>query len=190
MRDLEISNPQLLKQVHIFSTFFYNKLNIKTEYAMFFNVPEVLSFLTTSVQVWMLHMKASANGRKSWTFSQKNLLLCPLMSSTFSLWPKGIPTHGDSWHWYLVIIYQPEHILKDCPGANHKSSTGRQARQTATQVISEDVNSSRIGESSDIQNLESLELLHHWRSCKDTTISTRPSQTSHECWFQWDKFFW
>jgi hypothetical protein len=61
--------------------------------------------------------------------------------------------HRDSLHWYLAIIYEPEHILKDPPVVNHKSPPRPQTRQFTAQAVSQiDSSSSRID-----QCLDSLE---------------------------------
>lgn len=73
------------------------------------------------------------------------------MSSTFSHASRSATIHRDSLHWYLAIIYEPEHVLKD-PIVNPKSPPRPQTRLFTAQAVSEiDSNSSRIDQRLDTQ---------------------------------------
>src|SRR5260221_6625832 len=67
------------------------------------------------------------------------------MSSKFSQWLTSSSIHRSSLHWYLAIIYEPEHVLKDPPVINHKSPPRPRTRlSTAQAILENDSNSSRI----------------------------------------------
>jgi Ulp1 family protease len=163
LRDIEKSNPQLFKQVHVFSTFFYKKLNSKTEY--------VVSSVLLNCSHFCSSVQAAYEGVRNWTnkvdIFRKKYIIVPINEKYVPFWLQSTTTYSDSLHWYLAIIYEPEHILKDCPAASRTSLTGRQTRQTAAQAISvNDTNSGRIDESSDIQ-MENLDLLGNLWSSED-----------------------
>ncbi|KAG6841694.1 hypothetical protein C0991_007964 [Blastosporella zonata] len=79
LRRLQESNPELASQIHVFSSFFYKKLNNK-------NADEGYE----SVRKWTSKIDI---------FSKKYIII-PI---------------NENLHWYLVIIYQPEHILYPPP---------------------------------------------------------------------------
>ncbi|KAJ7796193.1 hypothetical protein B0H14DRAFT_2916326 [Mycena olivaceomarginata] len=89
LQDLEKENPELVKQIHVFSSFFYKKLDNKD---------------------------AKGKGRSP---------------------EKGYESRLMALHWYLAIIYQPEHTLKPplpAPIRQTKSpSTRRKTRLEAEQ---------------------------------------------------------
>ncbi|KAF9013421.1 hypothetical protein BDQ17DRAFT_1271073 [Cyathus striatus] len=78
-RELEISNPELAKDIHVFSSFFYKKLNKKKTEEGY-----------DSVRKWT---------SKFDLFSKKYIII-PI---------------NENVHWYLAIIYEPEHILLPPP---------------------------------------------------------------------------
>ena len=147
LRDLENSNPELAGQIHVFSSFFYKKLNSEKEYV----IALVLFDCAHSWLVCKSLMKVSANGRTSLISSENDTLSCLLMSSTFSHTSRSATIHRASLHWYLAIIYEPEHVLKD-PVVNPKSPPRPQTRLFTAQAVSEiDSNSSRIDQRLDTQ---------------------------------------
>ncbi|KAJ7758160.1 hypothetical protein DFH07DRAFT_456883 [Mycena maculata] len=96
LQDLEKENPELVKQIHVFSSFFYKKLNKKNPQEGYESV-------------------------KKWT-------------SKFDLFDKKyiIVPINENLHWYLAIIYHPEHTLNPPPPTISKSpATRRKARQEA-----------------------------------------------------------
>ncbi|TFK73611.1 cysteine proteinase [Pluteus cervinus] len=75
LKGLEDSQPELAKQIHVFSSFFYKKLNKK-------NFDEGFE----SVKKWTSKLKLFG----------KKYLIVPI---------------NENLHWYLAIIYHPEHVL-------------------------------------------------------------------------------
>lgn len=116
LKDLKLSNPDLVNQTHVFSSFFYKNLAAK-KYA-------IALILFDSSHSWLGRMaviKVSPGGQKRLIFSERNTLSYLLMSSTFSLSLRSAVIHKDSKHWYLAIIYEPEHVLRGSLVDNHKS---------------------------------------------------------------------
>jgi hypothetical protein len=66
------------------------------------------------------------------------------MSSTFTQLLLSATIHRNSLHWYLAIIYEPEHVLKEPSVVNHKSPRPRTRLSTAQANSEIDSNSSRI----------------------------------------------
>ncbi|KAF8073873.1 hypothetical protein FPV67DRAFT_772567 [Lyophyllum atratum] len=89
LKRLEESNPELASQVHVFSSFFYKKLNKR-------NADEGYE----SVRKWTTKLDI---------FSKKYIII-PI---------------NENFHWYLVIIYQPEHILIPPPILASPATRGR-----------------------------------------------------------------
>ncbi|KAJ3527118.1 hypothetical protein NMY22_g9899 [Coprinellus aureogranulatus] len=79
LKTLEDENPGLAKQVHVFSSFFYKKLNKR-------NIQE------------------GYNSVRKWT-------------SKFDLFDKKyiIVPINENMHWYLAVIYEPEHVIRPPP---------------------------------------------------------------------------
>ncbi|RDB17956.1 hypothetical protein Hypma_000947 [Hypsizygus marmoreus] len=95
---LEENNPELAKQIHVFSSFFYKKLNKK-------NPEEGYE----SVRKWTAKIDI---------FSKKYIIV-PI---------------NENLHWYLAIIYHPEHVLLPPPPPMPSPSTrGRRSIIDATQ---------------------------------------------------------
>nr|GAT60133.1 predicted protein [Mycena chlorophos] len=80
LQQLEKSDPELVKQIHVFSSFFYKKLNKRGQ--MQYN----------SVAKWTA----------KFDLFEKKYLIVPI---------------NENLHWYLAIIYRPEHVLKPPPPA-------------------------------------------------------------------------
>ncbi len=89
---LQISNSVLFDQIHVFNSYFYKKLCSMEGYV-------------TAITIICLHslLPSSQNGyaqvcrwTKSDIFSKKYLI---------------VPMNED-YHWYLAIIYEPEHLVK------------------------------------------------------------------------------
>ncbi|KAJ7195469.1 hypothetical protein GGX14DRAFT_474847 [Mycena pura] len=97
LQGLEKDHPELVKQIHVFSSFFYKKLNKK-------NFQEGYA----SVRKWT---------NKIDLFGKKYIII-PI---------------NENLHWYLAIIYHPEHILNPLPPPPLKNTptTRRKARQEA-----------------------------------------------------------
>ncbi|KAF5382633.1 hypothetical protein D9615_003013 [Tricholomella constricta] len=89
LRRLEESNPELARQIHVFSSFFYKKLHQK-------NMDEGYE----SVRKWTAKIDI---------FSKKYIIV-PI---------------NENFHWYLVIIYQPEHVLIPPPIMASPATRGR-----------------------------------------------------------------
>ncbi|KAJ7643968.1 hypothetical protein FB45DRAFT_896539 [Roridomyces roridus] len=92
LQELEKTNPELVKQIHVFSSFFYKKLTNKGA-------------------------KQGYESVKKWT-------------SKFNLFDKKfiIVPINENLHWYLAIIYYPEHVLKP-PLPTKSPVTRRKTRQ-------------------------------------------------------------
>ncbi|KAJ7700278.1 hypothetical protein B0H14DRAFT_3034190 [Mycena olivaceomarginata] len=108
LQDLEKENPELVKQIHVFSSFFYKKLDNKD---------------------------AKGKGRSP----EKGYESVRKWTAKFDLFDKKyiIVPINENLHWYLAIIYQPEHTLKPplpAPIRQTKSpSTRRKTRLEAEQ---------------------------------------------------------
>lgn len=76
LSDLRVQNPELAEQIHVFSSFFYKKLNNKKS----------LDEGYQSVKKWTSRVNI---------FSKKYIIV-PI---------------NENLHWYLAIIYEPEHTL-------------------------------------------------------------------------------
>ncbi|KAK7048538.1 hypothetical protein R3P38DRAFT_2606333 [Favolaschia claudopus] len=107
LQELEKENPELAKQIHVFSSFFYKKLD----------------------------NKESKDKKK---FPEKGYESVRKWTAKFDLFEKKyiIVPINENLHWYLAIIYQPEHILKPpsppLPPTN-SPKTRRKAREEAEQ---------------------------------------------------------
>ncbi|KAJ2935153.1 hypothetical protein H1R20_g1949, partial [Candolleomyces eurysporus] len=75
LKNLEEKNPELAKQVHVFSSFFYKKLNKRD-----------LAEGYSSVRKWTA----------KFNLFEKKYIIVPI---------------NERMHWYLAIIYEPEHVL-------------------------------------------------------------------------------
>ncbi|GLB38240.1 hypothetical protein LshimejAT787_0501050 [Lyophyllum shimeji] len=91
LRRLEESNPELASQIHVFSSFFYKKLNRK-------NADEGYE----SVRKWTSKID----------LFRKKYIIIPI---------------NENFHWYLVIIYHPEHILITPPVVASPITRGRKS---------------------------------------------------------------
>ncbi|KAJ7784364.1 hypothetical protein B0H16DRAFT_295419 [Mycena metata] len=96
LQQLEKENPELVKQIHVFSSFFYKKLNKK-------NAREGYE----SVKKWTA----------KFDLFNKKYIVVPI---------------NENLHWYLAIIYHPEHTLKP-PPPTKTPSTRRKTRQGVEQ---------------------------------------------------------
>ncbi|KAF7346574.1 hypothetical protein MSAN_01885500 [Mycena sanguinolenta] len=107
LHDLEKENPELVKQIHVFSSFFYKKLDNKDVKDKKNKSPE----------------KGYESVRK-WT-------------AKFNLFDKKyvIVPINENLHWYLAIIYQPEHTLK--PPLPPKQPTKSPATRQKTRIEAE-----------------------------------------------------
>ncbi|KAJ3537073.1 hypothetical protein NMY22_g5752 [Coprinellus aureogranulatus] len=88
LTSLEEANPELAKQIHVFSSFFYKKLNKR-------NIEE------------------GFNGVRKWT-------------SKFDLFDRKyiIVPINENMHWYLAVIYQPQHVLHPPPPESISPAAG------------------------------------------------------------------
>ncbi|KAJ7132990.1 hypothetical protein C8R46DRAFT_1140271 [Mycena filopes] len=96
LQELEKTDPELVKQIHVFSSFFYKKLNKKNPREGY-----------ESVQKWT----------SKFDLFDKKYIVVPI---------------NENLHWYLAIIYQPEHTLKPPPPAK-TPSTRRKTRLVSEQ---------------------------------------------------------
>ncbi|KAJ6585193.1 hypothetical protein B0H19DRAFT_1368602 [Mycena capillaripes] len=96
LQDLEKENPELVKQIHVFSSFFYKKLNKKNPQEGY-----------ESVRKWTA----------KFDLFDKKYIIVPI---------------NENLHWYLAIIYQPEHTLKP-PPPTKSPTTRRKTRQGVEQ---------------------------------------------------------
>ncbi|KAF7365017.1 hypothetical protein MVEN_00372800 [Mycena venus] len=111
LQDLGKENPELVKQIHVFSSFFYKKLDNKDDKER--TGQEKLEKGYESVRKWTA--KFDLFGKK--------YIIVPI---------------NENLHWYLAIIYQPEHTLKPPPPPPPKKSspsTRRKTREEAEQSL-------------------------------------------------------
>ncbi|TFK40643.1 hypothetical protein BDQ12DRAFT_462220 [Crucibulum laeve] len=95
LRELERSHPELVKQIHVFSSFFYKKLNKrKTEEGY------------ETVRKWT----------SKFDIFDKKYIIVPI---------------NENLHWYLAIIYEPEHVLLPPPPAVTPSTRQKSKLLTA-----------------------------------------------------------
>ncbi|KAJ7245014.1 hypothetical protein B0H12DRAFT_1187844 [Mycena haematopus] len=102
LHDLEKEDPELVKQIHVFSSFFYKKLDNKD----------------------------SKDKKRS---PEKGYESVRKWTAKFNLFDKKyiIVPINENLHWYLAIIYQPEHTLKPPlpPKPTKSPSTRRKTRE-------------------------------------------------------------
>ncbi|KAJ7625371.1 hypothetical protein DFH06DRAFT_1481403 [Mycena polygramma] len=79
LQDLEQKDPELVKQIHVFNSFFYKKLNKKNPMEGYESVRK----WTSKIDIF-----------------DKKYIIVPI---------------NENLHWYLAIIYQPEHTLRPPP---------------------------------------------------------------------------
>ncbi|KAJ6462047.1 hypothetical protein C8R47DRAFT_1240419 [Mycena vitilis] len=79
LRDLEQKDPELVKQIHVFNSFFYKKLNKKNPMEGYESVRK----WTSKIDIF-----------------DKKYIIIPI---------------NENLHWYLAIIYHPEHTLRPPP---------------------------------------------------------------------------
>ena len=108
LSDLRTSSPDRLDQIYVFSSFFYKKLSLK-KYVI---ALVLLGYPHPRLDSQRL-TAAFASGRRLLIFFRRNTSSCPSMKSTFSLHLWTAMIHCDSLHWYLLIIYKPNHLVKD-----------------------------------------------------------------------------
>ncbi|KAJ7147148.1 hypothetical protein C8R43DRAFT_542989 [Mycena crocata] len=106
LHELEKENPELVKQIHVFSSFFYKKLNKKNPQEGY-----------ESVRKWT----------SKFDLFQKKYIIIPI---------------NENLHWYLAIIYQPEHILRP-PPITSSPHTRRKGQQEAEKLEADDTSLSR-----------------------------------------------
>ncbi|KAF5338897.1 hypothetical protein D9611_008736 [Ephemerocybe angulata] len=98
LKELEEKNPELAKQVHVFSSFFYKKLNKR-------------------------NMEEGYNSVRKWTgkfdLFEKKYIIVPI---------------NEHMHWYLALIYEPEHVLAPPPPSPPKND----AQETIPKAVSVD----------------------------------------------------
>ncbi|KAJ7505111.1 hypothetical protein B0H11DRAFT_1976828 [Mycena galericulata] len=92
LQELERTNPELVKQIHVFSSFFYKKLSKKDAEEGY-----------ESVRKWT----------SKFDLFDKKYIIVPI---------------NENLHWYLAIIYHPEHTLKP-PPPTKSPATRRKARE-------------------------------------------------------------
>ncbi|KAJ6585256.1 hypothetical protein B0H19DRAFT_1108938 [Mycena capillaripes] len=96
LQDLEKEDPELAKEIHVFGSFFYKKLNKKNPREGY-----------ESVRKWTA----------KFDLFDKKYIIVPI---------------NENLHWYLAIIYQPEHTLKP-PPPTKSPATRRKTLQGAEQ---------------------------------------------------------
>ncbi|KAJ7625377.1 hypothetical protein DFH06DRAFT_1229348 [Mycena polygramma] len=89
LQDLERKDPELVKQIHVFSSFFYKKLNKKNPMEGY-----------ESVRKWT----------SKFDLFDKKYIIVPI---------------NENLHWYLAIIYHPEHTLKPPPATKSPVTRGK-----------------------------------------------------------------
>jgi len=89
--DLEISNPVLFNQIHIFSTFFYKKLSSGQRYVTSYTIAHLHSLLPS--------LQKGYDDVCTWA-------KCDIFLKKYLI----VPINED-YHWYFVIFYEPEHVL-------------------------------------------------------------------------------
>ncbi|OCH91910.1 cysteine proteinase [Obba rivulosa] len=98
LNDLRNTNPVLAEQIHVFSSFFYKKLNVKNKEEGY-----------QSVRKWT----------SKFDLFKKKYLVVPI---------------NEHFHWYLAIIYNPEHVLTpspvDIPTSTAKPLTRKRKRES------------------------------------------------------------
>ncbi|KAF8635846.1 hypothetical protein AX15_000039 [Amanita polypyramis BW_CC] len=109
-KELEASDPELAKQVHVFSSFFYKKLNKR-------NLEEGYE----SVRKWTSKIDLFA----------KKYIIIPI---------------NEHLHWYLAIIYMPEHILLPPPPTPIRQSAASRTRSRTSNAAKEEIKDAKDAE--------------------------------------------
>ena len=92
--DLATSNPIRLKEVHTFSTFFYKQLTSWETYVT------AITIIITCLDSWNPSAQKGYEKVCKWVkcdIFQKKYLIVPI---------------NEDLHWYLAIIYKPEHLMR------------------------------------------------------------------------------
>ncbi|PFH53908.1 hypothetical protein AMATHDRAFT_44951 [Amanita thiersii Skay4041] len=108
LKELEASNPSLADQVHVFSSFFYKKLNKRN----FEEGYESVKKWTSKINIF-----------------EKKCIIVPI---------------NEHLHWYLAIIYMPEHILLPPPPETQKVSPASRTRSQKGQRLKQDKDASDL----------------------------------------------
>ncbi|KAF8964224.1 hypothetical protein BDZ97DRAFT_919789 [Flammula alnicola] len=126
LRELEAENPELAKQIHVFNSFFYKKLNHKKGRVLEFACIHLLTLEYLSDE------QAFESVRK-WTSKfdifQKKYIIVPI---------------NEHLHWYLAVIYEPEHVLSST--ASEGPSPRKHTRLSAKIAASKEKRSPTIEE--------------------------------------------
>ncbi|KAF5315073.1 hypothetical protein D9619_007290 [Psilocybe cf. subviscida] len=97
MTRLEQERPDIAQQVHVFSSFFYKKLNSKRDIRQAYE----------NVRKWT----------SKFDIFKKKYIIVPI---------------NEHYHWYLAIIYEPEHMLSE---TTPEKPTARKATRLATKAV-------------------------------------------------------
>jgi len=111
---LELSSPVLHDQIYVFSTFFYKHLSSGATYVTVIIII-CLPLLLSSPQKGYEKVSKWA---KCDIFSKKYLII-PI---------------NENYHWYLAIVYEPEHVIKslDCDQQDGEKSTNQSPKYSGS----------------------------------------------------------
>jgi Ulp1 family protease len=109
IRQLEEKQPEFAQQIHIFNSFFYKKLNSNNERLVAYPSSYHIVILFSIVMLRL--SKQFANGHRNLIFFRRNMSSFPSTNSKSNDYCVKLLLTLPSMHWYLAIIYEPEHVL-------------------------------------------------------------------------------
>lgn len=181
LRELEDIDPELAKQIHVFSSFFYKKLNKKKYVSLpFYHVlGHTVTILSASKKVTIVFV----SGPQNLICFRRNTSSCQSMKSLWLNFRNSNPNSCASLHWYLAIIYEPEHVLR--PPASQRQTRSHSAPKPlskAVETIPTRSNSPIVDcdgqRGQTISENEVEEGLHDFQSSCSITATSRDSSTT------------
>ncbi|KAG0704265.1 hypothetical protein DFH29DRAFT_873884 [Suillus ampliporus] len=166
LTELKAQNPDFAEQIHVFSSFFYKKLNNKKRqvftvsfYKFQNNLPSSLDEGYQSVRKWTSKIDI---------FSKKYIIV-PI---------------NENLHWYLAIIYEPEHTLLP-PLPQKEPSLSQRGKLRRKVAADPDVNlvtelEPEPAPAHDLQPLEARSELDAEAASLHATCASTPSVTQDE----------
>lgn len=182
LRELEDTDPELAKQIHVFSSFFYKKLN-KKKYVSILPLCHVVGHAVTILSASKKVTIVFVSGPQNLTCFRRNTSSCQSMKSLWLIFHNSNPNSCASLHWYFAIIYEPEHVLLS-PAAQRqtRSHSAPKPRSKTVETISNRSNSpiaDRGGQRGQtMSETEVEEGLHDFQSSCSITASGDSSTTT------------